>query len=129
MLLDRVNATRVAFEEAMNDDFNSAGALAALFELVRSINQARADGAQDSELEPAQSMLRKLAGVLGLTLSPAASQGTGTADPFVDLLVEIRSELRKQKLWALSDLVRNRLQELGVVLEDSKDGTTWHWDR
>lgn len=129
MLLDRVNATRVAFEEAMNDDFNSAGALAALFELVRSINQARADGAQDSELEPAQSMLRKLAGVLGLTLSPAASQGTDTADPFVDLLVEIRSELRKQKLWALSDLVRNRLQELGVVLEDSKDGTTWHWDR
>lgn len=129
MLLDRVNATRVAFEEAMNDDFNSAGALAALFELVRSINQARADGAQDSELEPAQSMLRKLAGVLGLTLSPAASQGTGTADSFVDLLVEIRSELRKQKLWALSDLVRNRLQELGVVLEDSKDGTTWHWDR
>lgn len=129
MLLDRVNSTRVAFEEAMNDDFNSAGALAALFELVRSINQARADGAQDSELEPAQSMLRKLAGVLGLTLSPAASQGTGTADPFVDLLVEIRSELRKQKLWALSDLVRNRLQELGVVLEDSKDGTTWHWDR
>ena len=129
MLLDRVNAPRVAFEEAMNDDFNSAGALAALFELVRSINQARADGAQDSELEPAQSMLRKLAGVLGLTLSPAASQGTGTADPFVDLLVEIRSELRKQKLWALSDLVRNRLQELGVVLEDSKDGTTWHWDR
>ncbi|HPA34554.1 MAG TPA: cysteine--tRNA ligase [Anaerolineaceae bacterium] len=129
MLLDRVNATRVAFEEAMNDDFNSAGALAALFELVRSINQARADGAQDSELEPSQSMLRKLAGVLGLTLSPAASQGTDTADPFVDLLVEIRSELRKQKLWALSDLVRNRLQELGVVLEDSKDGTTWHWDR
>ncbi len=129
MLLDRVNATRVAFEEAMNDDFNSAGALAALFELVRSINQARADGAQDSELEPAQSMLRKLAGVLGLTLAPAASHGTGTADPFVDLLVEIRSELRKQKLWALSDLVRNRLQELGVVLEDSKDGTTWHWDR
>ena len=47
----------------------------------------------------------------------------------MDLLVEIRSELRKQKLWALSDLVRNRLQELGVVLEDSKDGTTWHWDR
>jgi cysteinyl-tRNA synthetase len=49
------------------------------------------------------------------------------ADPFINLLVEIRRELRTQKLWAMSDLVRNRLGELGVVLEDGKEGTIWNW--
>jgi len=42
-------------------------------------------------------------------------------------LIEIRRELRAQKLWALSDMVRNRLGELGVVLEDGKEGTNWNW--
>jgi cysteinyl-tRNA synthetase len=43
-------------------------------------------------------------------------------------LVEVRSEVRKQKLWPLSDLIRDRLKELGVTIEDGKQGTTWHWD-
>jgi cysteinyl-tRNA synthetase len=55
-----------------------------------------------------------------------SSQG-GQADPFIELLIQMRRELRQQKLWALSDLVRDRLAELGVLLEDSKDGTTWRW--
>jgi cysteinyl-tRNA synthetase len=50
-----------------------------------------------------------------------------SAAPFIDLLVQVRGELRLQKLWALSDVVRDRLIELGVVLEDGKDGTTWRW--
>lgn len=47
-----------------------------------------------------------------------------TADPFIDLLVEVRNELRAQKNWALSDKIRDELKALGVILEDSKDGTT-----
>jgi cysteinyl-tRNA synthetase len=46
--------------------------------------------------------------------------------PFVDLLLEVRKELRCQKLWQLSDSIRDRLSELGIVLEDHKDGSTWH---
>jgi cysteinyl-tRNA synthetase len=63
-----MKTSEAAFIESMDDDFNSAGALASLFELVRSVNQARADGASDGELKPAQELLHRLAGVLGLTL-------------------------------------------------------------
>ncbi len=122
----QIEATRQGFIEAMDDDFNTSGALAALFELVRAINQARSEGATNEQLAPAQAALRELTGVLGLTLEePAAAPSA--AEPFIDLLVEVRTELRKQKLWALSDRIRDRLAELGVILEDSREGTTWRW--
>ncbi len=113
------------FVDAMDNDFNTAGAVAALFELVKGINTARDNGANAEQLQPAQSMLRELSGVLGLRLQE--KQGSGDADKFINLLIEVRSEVRKQKLWPLSDLIRDRLKELGVTLEDSKDGTTWRW--
>jgi cysteinyl-tRNA synthetase len=117
--------TRTAFVEAMDDDFNTALAMATLFNLVKSINTARDQGATDEQLKPAQATLRELAGVLGLSLN--AKQGSAQADPFVELLLEARGEARKQKLWALSDLIRDRLAQLGVSIEDGKDGTTWRW--
>ena len=49
------------------------------------------------------------------------------AEPFIDLLVEARTEIRKQKLWSLADMIRKRLEELEVLLEDGKEGTTWRW--
>lgn len=122
----QIKATDKGFVEAMDDDFNTAGALGHLFELVRVTNQARADGATDAELAPAQELVRTLTRVLGLTLEKAQESGTA-ADGFIDLLIEVRKELRTNKMWALSDLVRDRLAELGVVLEDSKEGTSWHW--
>lgn len=115
------------FIEAMDDDFNTAGALGRLFELVRVINQARADGATGDQLAGSQNLLRELAGVLGLTLKEEQASGSQAVGPFVDLLIEIRKELRKEKLWALSDKIRDRLAELNVVLEDSKEGTTWRF--
>ena len=48
--------------------------------------------------------------------------------PFVDLLLDVRKQLRDEKLWALSDLVRDQLKALGVIIEDSKEGTTWRWE-
>jgi cysteinyl-tRNA synthetase len=120
----QTEASGTSFVEAMDDDFNTAGGLASLFELVRAINQARADGATDAELQLAQASLRELAGVLGLRLAKAETQPQAAA-PFIDLLVSVRSEIRKQKLWALSDQIRDQLAALGVVLEDSKEGTSW----
>ena len=118
--------TQQAFVNALDDDFNTSSGLAALFELVRAINTARDPGATDAELKPAQDTLRTLARVLGLRLTEKKA-GSGGADPFVALLVELRTEMRKQKQWAMSDLIRDRLKELGVAIEDSKDGTTWRW--
>jgi cysteinyl-tRNA synthetase len=125
-LAKQTETTQQTFIDAMDDDFNSSGGLAALFELVRNINTARDEGASDTELKPAQNILMELTGVLGLRLNEKKSGG-GDGDKFVDLLIEIRSEMRKQKNWAMSDLIRDRLTGMGVAIEDSKDSTTWHW--
>ncbi len=125
-LQTQTQATREGFLSAMDDDFNTAGALGQLFDLVRAINQARAEGATNAELQPAQGLMREFTGLLGLRLAEP-EQEAQAADPYIDLLVEIRGELRKQKLWALSDLVRNRLAGLGVTIEDSKEGSTWRY--
>ncbi len=114
-----------AFIDTMDDDFNTAGAMAPLYELVKIINTARDAGATDEQLAPAQAILRELTGVFGLRLTEAT--GSGDADKFIDLLVEVRSEARAQKLWAFSDLIRDKLKELGVTIEDSKEGTSWRW--
>ncbi len=125
-LARQVDATDAGFIKSMDDDFNSAGALAHLFELVRMINQVRAESATDEQLSLARQKLLQLTGVLGLTLE-IVRESDQSVDGFVDLLLEIRRDLRANKLWSLSDKVRDRLSELGVILEDSKEGTSWHW--
>ncbi len=113
------------FETCMDDDFNSAGALGNLFDLVRTINQTRANGGVDAELIAAQDTLKKMSSILGLRLE--TTQEEHGADAFIDLLVELRAELRAKKEWALSDRIRDELAEQGVVIEDSAKGSTWHW--
>ena len=125
-LNQQAQATRENFIQSMDDDFNTAGALGHLFELVRAVNQARSAGATDEQLASAQSTFRELTSVLGLRLNET-DQENQAADPFIDLLVEIRGEMRKQKLWAMSDLIRDRLVELDVAIEDSKEGSSWHY--
>jgi len=124
-LITQAESAKQSFTDAMDDDFNTPLAIAAIHELVKAINTARDSGATDEQLASAQATLRELTGVLGLQLKEKT--GSGDADKFIDLLVEVRNEVRKQKLWAMSDLIRDRLKELGVTIEDSKDGTTWRW--
>lgn len=123
-LLAAARTARERFIAAMDDDFNTAGALAALFDLVRSINTARDAGVGGVPFAEAQATFRELIDVLGLTLTaqrPVVQQ----AAPFIDLLVEVRSELRKAKQFTLADMVRNRLADLGITLEDTPQGTRW----
>jgi len=123
----QVEATRRGFIDAMDDDFNTAGALGHLFDLVRAINQARDMGHSDEELANAQKLLLDLTGVLGLQLDKQPEIVAGEVAPFIDLLLEVRQELRTQKLWALSDQIRDQLASLNVIIEDSHEGTTWRW--
>ena len=125
-LAGQAEPIKQAFTDAMDDDLNTAGALAPLYELAKIINSARDAGATDEQLAPVQAALRELTGVFGLRL--AEKTGSGDADKFIDLLVEVRTEARAQKLWPLSDMIRDKLKELGVTIEDSKDGTSWRWD-
>jgi cysteinyl-tRNA synthetase len=81
----------------------------------------------DQGLKPAQELLLELTSVLGLRLAQQQESKTGAAEPFIDLLIAVRMELRNQKQWALSDQIRDRLAALDVLLEDNKSGTTWRW--
>jgi cysteinyl-tRNA synthetase len=125
-LAKQIETTHSSFVESMDDDFNTSGALAQLFELVRVTNQARADGATNDQLKPAQDNLITLTGVLGLKLEEAKQEGQA-ADPFIGLLIDLRRELRAQKDYALADQIRQNLAALDVLLEDSKEGTAWRW--
>jgi cysteinyl-tRNA synthetase len=124
-LHQQMEATRNGFIESMDDDFNTAGALGFLFELVRAINQAKDTGVTAGIIAEGQGLLREFMTVFGLRIE--SSKTGGEATPFIDLLIDLRKVLRQQKLWELSDKIRADLAELGVLLEDSKDGTTWRW--
>jgi len=125
-LAQKVEETHQAFQEAMDDDLNTAQALATLFDLVRAINQARDEGRGGETFFAAQDALKELAGVLGLKLE-AEAKGIAVT-PFIDLLVSVRDELRAAKSYPLSDKIREELSKLGVILEDGPGGTTWRWD-
>lgn len=126
-LEEEAEKAKETFQEAMDDDFNTSAALAGLFDLVREINQARDEGADDQTLAEGQRMLKELTGVLGLELEKEEIK-SGDAEPFIDLLVEVRDKLRESKQWELSDKIRDDLEDQGVILEDSPQGTQWHWE-
>lgn len=108
------------FVEAMDDDLNTPVALAALFDLAREINRGRDEG---RPVAGAQARLLELAGVLGLRLEE--EETAMAAAPFIQLLVDVRHELRKAKQFHLADMVRSRLLDLGIALEDTPEGTVW----
>ena len=130
-LKDATEHVRKAFTEGMDDDFNSAAALAALFDFVREINIAKNAGLGIEQLTPARVTLIELCGVLGVILQEPVDTGhdNPTAKPFIDLLVKTRSELRAAKQYALADKIRHDLADLGVALEDRPDGSTWRWEK
>ena len=124
-LVSASESGKTNFIEAMDSDINTAGAIAALFELSKSINTARDNGATDEQLKSAQGIFHELAAVLGLKLEE--KQGSGDQDAQVNTLIAERNEARKQKQWARSDQIRDQLKEMGVTIEDSKDGTKWRY--
>lgn len=126
-LEQQVETTQQTFTESMNEDFNTAGALGSLFDLVRVINQSRANQATQEELAYAQKTFKELTGVLGLELK-GREKTTTSADSFIDLLLELRQELRQSKNYELSDRIRDELADLGVTIEDTPQGSTWHWE-
>ncbi len=119
------------FVQAMCDDFNTASAIAVLFDLVRDINRARAEGSeQQHELA---SLLRYLGGLIGLLQedpeaylkSGPGQAGSGLSDTAIDELVEQRLQARAAKDWANADRIRDELSAAGIVIEDGADGTRW----
>ena len=115
-----VSPAKAQFVEAMDDDFNTPRALAAMFDLAREINRGKDEGA---DVLGAQDTLRELSGVLGISLDGTAE--TSGAGPFVQMLVNVRTELRAARQFDIADSIRDRLSELGVTIEDTPEGTEW----
>lgn len=115
-------AYRNLFVEAMDDDINTPRALAAIFDLSRQINRAREQG---KNVSSAQQTLRDLVGVLGIDLDEQHSDASGDIAPFIELLVQTRTDLRTARQYALADKIRDSLADLGVTLEDGAGGTQW----
>ncbi len=137
---------REQFIEAMDDDFNTPQAIAALFDLAREINRGRDEGMHIGE---ALKTFGELAGILGLTLRSRSVKyiiatnaliamvtkyeveikDAKEADSIIKVLSDKRLELRRSKKWQLADSIRNDLKELVVTLEDTPQGTVWRYKK
>jgi cysteinyl-tRNA synthetase len=116
------------FRAAMDDDFNTPNALAVLFDLARAINRSKDEGVGAGDIATAQAKLRELMMVLGLRPdAPSTGNNGQAATPFIELLLEVRRDLRAAKQWQLADKVRDSMTKLGVALEDNPQGTSWRW--
>ncbi len=120
------------FTDAMNHDFNTAQAIAVVFEVVREINQrlnASDPQATLGELVALRSALQwMMETVLGVPLAIPTAQSE-YLEPLMACVIAWRQELRARKLYELADRIRNDLKELGILLEDSPQGTTWRLDK
>jgi len=146
-----IDTYRNQFVTAMDDDFNTARALATLFDLAREINRAVESGYR---VAAAQQMLVELSGILGLTLKPSdkpvidaglvarirdsvyqeldravAEETAQSAEGLIDEMISLRNQLRQAKEWQLADMVRSRLDEAGIILEDTTNGTVAKYRR
>jgi len=124
---------KARFIEAMDDDFNTPQALAALFDLTKEVNTLLNFGelVNRGMLEAIDGLYRELGGdVLGIIPDQLPEEaGAGLEDPLVQILIDLRQEFRQAKDWAKADAIRDRLAEVGIALEDGPEGTRWRLHR
>jgi cysteinyl-tRNA synthetase len=126
----------------MDDDLNTAGALGLIFEKVREMNrlmdpEGEGSTSEDtlSRLKNNRSQILRAGDILGLFhedpaefFEQLAGPSTGVNTNEIEALVEKRTQARTAKDWAASDAIRDQLKEMGVILEDNPQGTTWRLD-
>ncbi len=137
-VLKTAEACRQKFLAAMDDDFNTGGAIGELFELAKIVNKycddaslegaGKADVAAAATLELLMTTVKELAGVLGLFVRPPATpqaDGDDVLGQVMPLVIELRTTARKNKDFATADKIRDGLAPLGITLEDRAGGTEW----
>jgi len=127
-LLDAVEEQQRRFEDAMDDDFDTHGAIDALHALSGAINEYVAGDANKGVLLKASAVYRKLLSALGLFEKREAKADDLTKD-LIETISAVRERLREEKNYHLSDKIRDDLAEAGVILSDTSEGTSWKIDR
>ncbi|HNU35692.1 MAG TPA: class I tRNA ligase family protein, partial [Methanomassiliicoccales archaeon] len=116
--------TKQGFLESMDDDFNSRGALSFLFDLAREANRLMDSG--ELSAEGATNIIGVFNDMNSIfDILPEERKGDDKLDDVMLLLIDIRKELRKRKMYDLSDMIRDRLQEAGIKIEDTSEGAKW----
>ena len=134
-LRDKVKELREAFMEAMRDDFNTALAISHMFALAKEINiyhkavvdaGIKPDGKLVALLNAVLAEMCSIIGVLEKTAARAAEEaGDSKESELVEMLIAMRQDARKNKNYALADELRNKLSEIGIVLQDTPQGVKW----
>jgi len=127
-LLAHVEALRHRFEEAMDDDFNTPKALAAIFDFISELNEftgSREGVSRETKGRVLKVIEELLDGVLGIETKVEEKEVQGLSPKLVELILEVRNVLRRRRDYETADFIRSKLEELGFVIEDSASGTKW----
>lgn len=128
-LLVAVEETEKQFIAAMNDDFNTALAIATLYDLQHHVNNYLAENATspqgDYVLQKVYELFCLLAGDILGVLKLDEPRATGLTEPLMELILHLRTELRKEQNYNLADIIRDRLDELNILVEDTPQGPRW----
>jgi cysteinyl-tRNA synthetase len=126
---EAVKEAKRIFEESMDDDFNTREALAGVFVLARKMNEALSKGTPNKgALKDFLEFFADIGDVFGMFKEEALgdqAEGKGPSDDEVVAMLKEREKARKAKDWAKADEIRDRLKELGIIIEDHKDGVKW----
>ncbi len=122
-LKERLGKIKAQFIEAMEDDLNTADAIASIFDIVKEVNSYvnSTEGVSKGMVEYFSALIRELGGVLGI----GQKQQDKNLDAEVEELINGRQQARKEKNWKLADEIRDKLKDMGIMLEDTPQGIKW----
>jgi cysteinyl-tRNA synthetase len=125
VFVDEIKQAENKFYEEMNDDFNTAGALGAVFEVVRSVNTYLKENTtlDEEACKAAEQFFRKIDNIMGILGFEAQEETLNVSE--IEAMIEERTAARKSKDFAKSDAIRDELAKKGIILEDTPEGTKW----
>ena len=119
--MEEADKLRGKYEEAMDDDFNTADAISAIFELVKLANTTADESRTREFVSYMKTMIEELCDVLGIITEKKEE----VLDSEIEEMIEARQQARKDKNFALADEIRGKLLDMGIVLEDTREGVKW----
>jgi len=124
-IFSSISSSRDSFDEAMDDDFNTSKAISVLFDLARLCNTVHKESLNTKLISAAQRSMKDLGSVLGLFETKRGDPSDALVDSVMKGILDVRRILREEKDYRAADLIRERLIEAGVRLEDKPEGTVW----